>query len=68
MFLIQDNSLLKISVQPSALCPQQGEAGPQVFAELGTDSLGGESADQSKALLDGILCVPAPELGTCPVL
>ena len=33
-----------------------------MFAELGTDSLGGKSADQSKALLDGVLRVPAPGL------
>ena len=68
VFLIWDNALHKISAQPSALCPKPGKERPQMFAELGADSLGGKSADQSKALLDGVLHVPAPGLGTCPVL
>ena len=61
MFLSWDNSLHKISAQSSALCPQPGEEGLQTFAELGADSLWGESADQSEALLDGILMFPAQD-------
>ena len=60
--------LHKVSAQPSALCPQLREEGPQIFAELGTDSPGGWSADRPKALLDRVLHVPGLGLGTCPVL
>lgn len=39
MFLSRDNSLHKISTQPSALCPLRGKEGIQTFEELGADSL-----------------------------
>ena len=38
VLLRRDNSLHKILAEPSALCPQPGEEGPQMFAELGADS------------------------------
>ena len=68
VFLSWDISLRKIFAQLSALCPQPGEEGLQMFAELGADSLWGESADQSKALLDGVFHVPSPRLGIFLVL
>ena len=62
----------KLSSQDSGIAlssvPTTREVRAWTFAELGTDTLGGESADQSKALLDGVLSVPAPGLDTCPVL
>ena len=42
VFLIWDNALHKISAQPSVLCPKPGKEGPQMFAELGAESLGGK--------------------------
>ena len=39
VFLSWDISLRKIFAQLSALCPQPGEEGLQMFAELGADSL-----------------------------
>ena len=68
VFFSWDISLHKIFAQPSALCPQPGEEGLQMFAELGADSLWGESADQSKALLDGVFHVASPGWGIFPVL